>query len=69
MKNLKFEYDKNLINTEKDLTISVADLRDLINSHLLNPQDRKDEIYLILQSIMHKNHFDKKTFVIDFDLS
>lgn len=66
---IKFDYDKNLIDTQKDITISVADLRDLINSNGLKPQDMKDEVYLILQCIMKKNHLQKNTFVVDFDLS
>jgi len=66
---IKFEYDKNLIDTQKDIVISVADLRDLINASNLNPQDTKDEMYLILQSIMRKNRLQKNTFAVDFDLS
>lgn len=66
---LEFKYDKNLINTEKDITISVADLRDLINANSLKPQDMKDEVWLILQSIIRKNGFEKNTFAVDFKFS
>lgn len=66
---IKFEYDKNLIDTEQEITISVADLRDLINANSLKPQDKKDEVHLILQCIMKKNRLQKDTFKVDFDLN
>jgi hypothetical protein len=47
----------------------VADLRDLVNANSLNSQDMKDEVWLILQSIIRKNGFEKNTFAVDFKFS
>lgn len=46
------------------LKISVADLRDLIQSISLNEDDRLAEIELILQHIEHKNQLKTGTFEV-----
>lgn len=54
-----FQYNKDKIQTTDHITISVADLRDLIQAHDLDDLDhKKAEIDLIISCILHKNHYD-----------
>lgn len=61
-----FLYDRNNINTQEDLKISLADLRDLVQAiNLKNEEVRSKEIDNILQCISKKNKFKKGTFWVE----
>lgn len=61
-----FLYDRNNINTQEDLKLSLADLRDLVQAiNLKNEDVRRSEIDNILQSISKKNKLKKGTFWIE----
>lgn len=61
-----FLYDRNNINMQEDLKISLADLRDLVQAiNLKNEEVRSKEIDNILQCISKKNKLKKGTFLIE----
>lgn len=61
-----FLYDRNNINTQEEIKISLADLRDLVQAvNLKNEEVRNNEIDNILQCISKKNKFKKGTFWIE----
>ncbi|WP_146055327.1 hypothetical protein [Paraburkholderia eburnea] len=60
---MEFIYNRDKIRTTDDITISVADLRDLIQACTLQESDAEGEYQIILDSIAHKNHLDSGVFV------
>lgn len=54
---MEFHYDKFILTTQTDLTISLADLRDLIQAKFIKDDDlRWAEMQMILNQICRKNH-------------
>lgn len=61
-----FNYDKNQVDTQTEILISVADLRDLIQAaSLKNSSDSITELNYILRSVGRKNHLTHKAFSVD----
>jgi len=55
-----FEYNTEKINTMQDITISIADLRDLITArHLTDDLQAFNEYNLILSAILRKNRLEQ----------
>ena len=55
MKN-EFIYDKSTVTTQDELTVSVADLRDLVQAFSIgNDAQQIQELKVILESIVRKN--------------
>ena len=53
---MNFHYDKNILTTQSDLQVSVADLRDFIQSFTIpNDAQRLKELQVVLESIERKN--------------
>jgi len=51
-----FVYNKNVLTTQDDLQISVADLRDLVNASQMNDEMAQwAELKMVLCSIVRKN--------------
>lgn len=62
-----FEYHEKM-STIDQLTISVADLRDLIQARsILDDQQAMNEYKLILDSILHKNRLDPHSITLRVD--
>lgn len=55
-KNMNFVYNKNIITTQDELLVSVADLRDLVQAFTIgNDAQKIQELKIILDSIVRKN--------------
>ena len=53
---IEFNYDKSQINSINELTVSVADLRDLVQAFAIgNDAQQIQELKIILESIVRKN--------------
>ena len=53
---MNFHYDKNILTTQSDLQVSVADLRDFIQAFTIpNEAQRLKELQVVLESIERKN--------------
>jgi hypothetical protein len=53
---MNFHYDKNILTTQSDLQMSVADLRDVIQAFTIpNDAQRLKELQVVLESIVRKN--------------
>ncbi len=53
---MNFHYDKNILTTQSDLQVSVADLRDFIQAFTIpNDAQRLKELQVVLESIERKN--------------
>lgn len=53
---VEFNYDKNIVNTQNELLVSVADLRDLVQAFIIeNDAQKVQELKTILDSIVRKN--------------
>lgn len=53
---MDFHYDKDTINTQSDLHVSVADLRDLIQAFSIPDEaQRYKELHVVLEAIVRKN--------------
>ena len=53
---IEFNYDKSQINSINELTVSVADLRDLVQAFAIgNDAQKIQELKIILESIVRKN--------------
>ena len=53
---IEFNYDKSQINSINELTVSVADLRDLVQAFSIgNDAQQIQELKIILESIVRKN--------------
>lgn len=53
---VEFNYDKNQLNSINELTVSVADLRDLVQAFTIgNDAQKIHELKIILESIVRKN--------------
>ena len=53
---IEFNYDKSQINSINELTVSVADLRDLVQAFTIgNDAQKIQELKIILESIVRKN--------------
>lgn len=53
---VEFNYDKNQLNSINELTVSVADLRDLVQAFSIgNDAQQIQELKIILESIVRKN--------------
>ena len=53
---VEFNYDKSQINSINELTVSVADLRDLVQAFTIgNDAQKIQELKIILESIVRKN--------------
>lgn len=53
---VEFNYDKNIVNTQDELLVSVADLRDLVQAFTIgNDAQKIQELKIILESIVRKN--------------
>ena len=53
---VEFNYDKSQLTSIDELTVSVADLRDVIQAFTIsNEVQRLQELQLILESIVRKN--------------
>ncbi|MDO8713761.1 MAG: hypothetical protein Q7K13_04695 [Polynucleobacter sp.] len=53
---MNFHYDKNILTTQSDLQVSVADLRDVIQAFTIpNDAQRLKELQVVLESIERKN--------------
>lgn len=60
-----FTYDKNSVDTQTEILMSVADLRDLLQGVALqNLQMREQEVNKILEGVSRKNRFPNGTFKI-----
>lgn len=50
---MNFHYDKNILTTQSDLQVSVADLRDVIQAFTIpNDAQRLKELQVVLESIL-----------------
>ena len=53
---VEFNYDKSQLNSINELTVSVADLRDLVQAFTIgNDAQKIQELKIILESIVRKN--------------
>ena len=53
---VEFNYDKNQLTSIDELTVSVADLRDLVQAFTIgNDAQKIQELKIILESIVRKN--------------
>ena len=53
---VEFNYDKSQLNSVNELTVSVADLRDLVQAFTIgNDAQKIQELKIILESIVRKN--------------
>ena len=53
---IEFNYDKSQLNSINELTVSVADLRDLVQAFTIgNDAQKIQELKIILESIVRKN--------------
>lgn len=53
---MNFVYNKNIITTQDELLVSVADLRDLVQAFTIgNDAQQIQELKIILESIVRKN--------------
>lgn len=53
---MNFHYDKNILTTQSDFQVSVADLRDVIQAFTIpNDAQRLKELQVVLESIERKN--------------
>jgi hypothetical protein len=53
---MTFNYDKNTINTQSVLQVSVSDLRDVIQAFGISDEgQRLKELQVVLESIVRKN--------------
>jgi hypothetical protein len=53
---VEFNYDKNIVTTQDELLVSVADLRDLVQAFTIeNDAQKVQELKTILESIVRKN--------------
>ncbi|MFZ6847263.1 hypothetical protein [Undibacterium sp. RuRC25W] len=53
---MNFVYNKNIITTQDELLVSVADLRDLVQAFTIgNDAQKIQELKMILESIVRKN--------------
>ena len=53
---IEFNYDKSQLNSINELTVSVADLRDLVQAFTIgNDAQKIHELKIILESIVRKN--------------
>ena len=53
---VEFNYDKSQLNSANELTVSVADLRDLVQAFSIeNDAQKIQELKIILKSIVRKN--------------
>lgn len=53
---VEFNYDKSQLNSINELTVSVADLRDLVQAFSIgNDAQQIQELKIILESIVRKN--------------
>lgn len=59
-----FNYDNKLINTQSEIKISIADLRDLVNASSLQGENLQLEYEKILSDILNKNRLAKGSFGI-----
>lgn len=58
-------YDKNQLATTDEITVSVADLRDLIRSWEVGHwEEAKNEFQHVLDSIAHKNRLKPGVFTV-----
>ncbi|MDN7880511.1 hypothetical protein [Burkholderia aenigmatica] len=64
---MQFIYNKQSITTQDRITISIADLRDLVQAHGLSKNDAINEYAVILRCIAHKNHLDEQCFTVKSD--
>ena len=63
---MKFEYNREIISTTYDLKISVADLRDLVNTvGYLDKNSARQEVINVLRCIEHKNRLPEGSLTID----
>jgi hypothetical protein len=54
--NVEFNYDKSQLTSIDELTVSVADLRDLVQAFTIGNDSQKiQELKIILESIVRKN--------------
>ena len=53
---VEFNYDKSQLNSINELTVSVADLRDLVQAFTIgNDAQKIQELKIVLESIVRKN--------------
>ena len=53
---VEFNYDKSQLNSVNELTVSVADLRDIVQAFTIgNDAQKIQELKIILESIVRKN--------------
>ena len=53
---IEFNYDKNIVTSQYELLVSVADLRDVIQAFAIeNDAQKVHELKTILESIVRKN--------------
>lgn len=64
---MDFIYNIDKIRTTDEITISVADLRDLVQAYTLQESEAENEYQNILDSIAHKNRLDSGIFVAQVD--
>ena len=56
MSDFVFQYDKNILTTQSELLVSVADLRDLVQAFTIPDEaQRLQEIQVVLASVVRKN--------------
>lgn len=62
---MNFEYNRDVISTQDDIKISVADLRDLIQAYNIKlPEQAFNEYVVILEGILRKNSFEKEVMLV-----
>lgn len=68
--SIGFRFNENILSSTDKISISIADLRDIISAdHLSNKDDRLIEINYILALVCRKNKLEKNTFYAkDMDL-
>lgn len=61
-----FHYDKNTINTQSELKLSLADLRDLVQAfNIPNESQRLQELLMVLESVERKSKLPPRTFWVE----
>lgn len=66
MKGIEFHYDKDTVNTQSELLVSVADLRDLVQAFTIPDEiQRLQELQVVLASIVRKNKLPNGSLVVE----
>lgn len=61
-----FHYDRSTINTQSELNVLLADLRDLVQAfNIPNESQRRQELLVVLESIVKKNKLPPRSLWVE----